>query len=184
MNDSGTLSRRRLLAATALALTAGCQSEESAPEPVTLSGDENCDQCGMVIGQHPGPAGETYYEDERPTGHDPPARFCSAVCTYRHRFENEPQGWTPDVTYLTDYSSVDYEVTEDAGPTVVSRHLDAAAFAETTGLTVVVGTDVQGAMGPALVPFGDESDATAFADEYGGQTVAATDLTREAVERQ
>jgi len=181
--NSPSLSRRTLLAATALAFTAGCQGDDSGPDPVTLTGEENCDQCGMVIGQHPGPAGETYYEDESPPGHEPPATFCSATCTYRHRFENEPQGWTPDVTYLTDYSSVDYDVTEDDGTTVISRHLDASAFAETSGLTVVVGTDVQGAMGPALVPFGGEGDATDFADEYGGQTVPATDISREVVAR-
>ena len=178
-----TLSRRELLGATALGLLAGCQ-RQTTPEPVTLDGTESCDQCGMVIGQQSGPVGETYYEDNSPAGHDPPARFCSTVCTYRHRFQTEQRGWTPAVTYLTDYSSVDSDVRETDGTAVLTQHLDASAFAPTSDLTVVVGADVEGAMGPALVPFGEVDDATAFAEEHGGQTVAATDLSREAVERE
>ncbi|WP_424005332.1 nitrous oxide reductase accessory protein NosL (plasmid) [Haloarcula salina] len=183
-NDDA-VTRRRVLAgvagATATAALAGCQGTEETADPVALSGDESCDQCGMVIGQHPGPTGQTYYRENSVDGHDPPARFCSASCTYRHRFANEQSGWTPDVTYLTDYSAVDYEVRTDGGATVISRHLDVAAFASSDGLTVVANSDVEGAMGPALVPFGDEADAEAFAEEYGGETLAAESISRELV---
>ncbi|WP_324664432.1 nitrous oxide reductase accessory protein NosL [Haloarcula sediminis] len=172
--------RRRVLAtATALAL-AGCQSGADGPETVTIGDEANCDQCGMVIADHPGPVGETYYEDNTPTGGEP-ALFCSTICTYRHRFQKEQEGWAPAATFLTDYSSVDYDVRTDGGATVLTHHLDASAFAGTADLTVVANSDVQGAMGAAIVPFTDSDDAEGFAEEYGGQTLPATDIRRELV---
>jgi len=174
--------RRRVLAGTATLLAlAGCQSGGDGPEPVTIADGDNCDQCGMVNSDHPGPVGETYYEEHTPTGHDEPALFCSTTCTYRHRFQKEQEGWTPAATFLTDYSSVDYDVRTDGGATVLTHHLDASAFAETSDLTVVANSDVQGAMGTAIVPFSDSDDAEAFAEEYGGQSLPAEDIRRELV---
>jgi len=174
--------RRALLAGTAtLFALAGCQGTSNAAAAVTIEEGANCDQCGMVISEHPGPAGQTYYQDNTPTGHAEPARFCSTTCTYRHRFAKDQSGWTPATTFLTDYSAVDYEVRTDGGATVLSRHLEAEAFAETTELTVVANADVEGAMGPAIVPFSDTADAESFAQEYGGQTLPAEEITRELV---
>ena len=182
MSDHST--RRGVLAGTATLLAlAGCQRGTDSAEPVSIGDGENCAQCGMVISDHPGPVGETYYEDHTPTGNDGPALFCSTTCTYRHRFANEQEGWTPAATFLTDYSAVDYDVRTDGGATVLTHHLDAAAFAPTAELTVVANSDVQGAMGTAIVPFGEGDDAEAFAEEYGGQTLAATDIRRELVSR-
>lgn len=183
-DSSGGPTRRSVLAGTAtLFALAGCQSTSDSAGPVTISEGDNCDQCGMVVSEHPGPAGQTYYRDNTPSGHEEPARFCSTTCTYRHRFAKEQAGWTPETTFLTDYSAVDYDVRTDGGATVLSRHLDAAAFADTTGLTVVANADVQGAMGPAIVPFGERADAEAFAEEYGGQTLPAEEIPRELVTR-
>jgi len=174
------VTRRRILTGVVSVVTlAGCQSASNATGPVTIEAGQNCDQCGMIISQHPGPAGQTYYQNNTPTGHDEPARFCSTTCTYRHRFENETRGWTPVSTFLTDYSAVDYDVLTDGNATVLSRHLDASAFTRTSELTVVANADVEGAMGTALVPFRDSSDAETVAAEYGGQTLQAEDISRE-----
>ncbi|MFC6758134.1 nitrous oxide reductase accessory protein NosL [Halomicroarcula sp. GCM10025894] len=166
--------------ATLLAL-AGCQGDSDTAEPVSIADDENCIQCGMVISDHPGPVGETFYQDATPSGRETPVTFCSTTCTYRHRFAKEQEGWTPSATFLTDYSSVDYDVRTDGGATVLTHHLDATAFAETSELTVVANSDVQGAMGTAIVPFSDSGDAEAFAEEYGGETLPAEDIRRELV---
>lgn len=174
--------RRAVLTGTATLLTlAGCQRGGETAGPVTIAADENCAQCGMVISEHPGPVGETYYRDNTPSGQDEPATFCSTTCTYRHRFAREQQGWAPAATYLTDYSAVEYGVRTDGGSSVLTRHLDSAAFAATEGLTVVANSDVQGAMGTAIVPFSDSTDAESFVEEYGGQTFPAEDIQRELV---
>jgi copper chaperone NosL len=176
--------RRRVLLGTAAAVAlAGCSGTGDRPEPISLSGDVSCDQCGMVIEQHPGPSGQTYYQEHSVEGHDPPARFCSTICAFRHRYAKEPQGWQPQVTYLTDYSTVDYGISEADGTRVISAHLAAEAFAPTEELEVVAGTDVEGAMGPALIPFSNSEDAEAFASEYGGDVIAAANISQELVAR-
>lgn len=178
--------RRRVLAGVTSAVgvaLAGCSGSTDRPAPIALTGAGSCDQCGMVVDRQPGPSGQTYYRDHSPEGHDPPARFCSTICTYRHRFATSDRGWTPQVTYLTDYSAVDYTVREEGNARVISAHLAADAFRPAEGLRVVAGTDVEGSMGPALVPFGDGEDAEAFASEYGGDVIAAADISPELVAR-
>jgi nitrous oxide reductase accessory protein NosL len=159
----------------------GCLGTSEERDPVAIESGQNCDQCGMVIDQHPGPVGQTYYQDNTPQGHDPPARFCSTVCTYRHRFDKEQSGWTPAETFLTDYSATEYDIRTDGGKTIISRHLGADTFAPSGQLTIVANSDVEGAMGTAIVPFSDSADAESFAEEYGGQTLPAEDITRELV---
>jgi len=181
------LSRRQFALSTAtLAATglAGCLGSTERPEPIALTEPTSCDQCGMVINQQPGPAGQTYYRDNSPEGHDPPARFCSTVCTYRHRFATADRGWTPQVTYLTDYAAVDYSVRSEGGAQIISAHLGAEHFAATDGLDVVTGSEVAGAMGPAIVPFGDTAAAETFASTYGGEIIAAEDISQELVAQQ
>ncbi|WP_251343461.1 nitrous oxide reductase accessory protein NosL [Haloplanus halophilus] len=176
--------RRRVLCCVAAAVSlAGCSGSTDRPAAVSLSGAGGCDQCGMVVDRQSGPSGQTYYREHSPEGHDPPARFCSTVCTFRHRFATERRGWRPRVTYLTDYSTVDYAVREANGDRVLSAHLDAEAFGATEELRVVAGSGVEGAMGPALVPFGDDGDAEAFAAAYGGEIVDAEGISRELVAR-
>ena len=178
------LSRRRLLSGAAAAATlsvgglAGCLGSEL-PEPVALDGDESCDQCGMVISEHPGPAGQTYFEGDVPEDRDGPAWFCSSKCTYNYGFDADDRGETPQVTYLTDYSAVDYGVEGEGGSLVITAHLTADAFVDADGLVLVAGSDVEGAMGTALIPFSDTDDAEAFAADYGGDVVPHAEVTRE-----
>lgn len=175
-------SRRRFLLGTAVAVgVAGCTGSTDRSAPVSLTESQGCDQCGMVIDQHPGPSGQTYYRDNSPDGHDPPARFCSTVCTFRHRFATRDRDWRPRVTYLTDYATADYEVRRDGSERIISAHLAAENFVTTEELEVVAGSDVEGAMGPALVPFSDGDAAAEFASTYGGDVIAAEDVSRELV---
>jgi nitrous oxide reductase accessory protein NosL len=181
---SDTTRRRVLASAVSLIALAGCQSGRSgSADPTTIEDGDNCDQCGMVIADHPGSVGQTYYRENTPTGHEEPALFCSTTCTYRHRFAKEQQGWRPAATFLTDYSAVDYDVRTDGGATVLTHHLAASAFASAAELTVVANADVQGAMGSAIVPFSESEDAEQFAAEYNGQTLAAAAINRELVRR-
>lgn len=183
VTDGGNaaLSRRHLMATTGAAmLVAGCLGDED-PEPISLDGERACDRCGMIIEDHPGPVGQIHFEDDEPEG-GRPAQFCSSVCTYTYRFNAEEEGRTPRTTFLTDYSRVEEEVFESGSDLVISSHVEADAFAPTTELTLVVGSEVSGAMGPALVPFSDGDDLTAFIDEYGGADIGAESIDRATVE--
>lgn len=164
---------------------AGCLGNgRDGPEPISLDDGQECDNCGMRIEMHPGPVGEAFYGDDAPPSlpddrENGVAWFCSSTCTYTYLLENEERGYEPQIGYGTDYSNVDYELTEDDGTTVISAHLDAAAFADLRDLHFVANSDVEGAMGGSLIGFSNADDASAFADEHGGDVITHEDVTRE-----
>lgn len=182
------VSRRRALTGIGAGLVtaaAGCLGGSSGGgesiTPVSIADDQACDQCGMIIVDHPGTVGQVHFEDDEPEG-GRPAQFCSATCTYRYRFDAEDAGRTPVVTFLTDYSAVDQEVYEEGSDTMFSSHTDADAFARTTALTVVARSEIIGAMGPNLVPFSETADVESFIAEYGGESIPATEVDRATLE--
>lgn len=177
-----TLHRRTLVGVIASAGLAGCLGGFSEdPEPIALTGQRECDNCGMIVSDHPGPVGQIYFSDDDPEG-GRPGQFCSSTCAYTYRFEQEDAGRTVEVMYLTDYSIVDQEVREEGGDVLFSSHVEADAFAAIDGLTVVAGSDVVGAMGPELIPFSDEGDVESFQETYGGEAFAATAVDRTLLE--
>ncbi|OYR67438.1 nitrous oxide reductase accessory protein NosL [Halorubrum ezzemoulense] len=149
--------------------------------PVSIDDDQACDQCGMIVADHPGTVGQVHFEDDEPEG-GRPAQFCSGTCTYTYRFDAADAGRTPVATFLTDYSAVDQEVFEEGGDTMFSSHVESEAFARETTLTVVARSEVIGAMGPDLVPFTDEDDVEDFVAEYGGEAMPATEVDRATLE--
>jgi len=164
-----------------LAAVAGClgNGDEPVPDPITIEGSQDCDQCTMVIENHPGPAGQAHYEEPMDAvGEERPAQFCSSLCTYAFTFEG---GEEPDVVYLTDYSTVDYELETSDGEAVISRHLEETAFGDVSDLSLVVDSDVGGAMGASIIPFGETSDADTFYEEHGGDRYEHDEVTRELV---
>jgi copper chaperone NosL len=180
-SEAGSIQRRQLLggvgAVVGTALT-GCLGTGSAPpDPVTLTEEDRCDKCGMVIPHHPGPNAEIFYADNQPSDHENPARFCSSWEAFQYDFERLDRGWSRQAFYATDYSDVDYEVRTEAGDRYISSHPNAEAFVDGTAVTFVAGSSVLGAMGADLIGFTAEADATAFADEYGGDVIAFGDVT-------
>ena len=182
--------RRSLLASSgyvaALAL-GGCLGDSGdgpgngAPAAVTIPEGATCDVCGMTIQQHPGPTTQVFYADQRPSGHDNPARFDSTWEAYRYEFERDDRGWEAVAFYVTDYSAVDYEVFEDGDDLLVTRHHEASAFTSAAEVTYVVDSEVQGTMGRDLVGFGTRSDAESFQSEYGGSLTTHDGVTAEVV---
>ena len=168
--------RRRVLTgavgATAAAL-AGCldddEADEATPDPVDLAGQE-CDVCGMLIDEHHGPAGQAFFEDA-PDARDGPARFDSVTELIAYLDERAAAGEEPRAIYVTDYSRVDYEVTEIDGGKYVSSHVDSDVFADAETLEYVTGSEVEGAMGADHLPFSDPDDAAAFVAAHGGEVV-------------
>jgi copper chaperone NosL len=179
------VTRRQVLGgvgATAAASLAGClggDGEGSQPDPVTLTTEDQCEVCGMVIPNHPGPSAEVFYRDEQPSGHDNPARFDSTWEAFQYDFERQDRGWERTAFYVTDYSSVDYSLIRDGDSTVISTHPEADAFVDATEVTFVVDSEVKGAMGRDLIGFSAEADAESFRDEHGGTLMTLGDVTRE-----
>ena len=164
------------MVATAVATT-GCIGGDSADyEPIALDDGSVCDYCGMVIEDHPGPVGLTFYSDALDS--DGPARFCSVLDMYQHEYE-EVADPTVEARFVTDYSAVDYEIDDES---YISAHLAAEDFASVGSVVYAVETGIRGAMGPAMVSFSSTQDAESFAQERGGDTVQPDAVTQQTVE--
>ncbi|OYR67439.1 hypothetical protein DJ79_09130 [Halorubrum ezzemoulense] len=119
--------RRRLLAGLAAggaAAVAGCAGGGSeSVSPVSIDDDQACDQCGMIVADHPGTVGQVHFEDDEPEG-GRPAQFCSGTCTYTYRFDAADAGRTPRrtgrCTYRCRYRTDDHPALV-AGLVVVDR---------------------------------------------------------------
>lgn len=184
-----TVSRRRLLAAgvslAALGL-AGCAGDgrqTGTSTPTGLGGGKQCEVCGMIIEEHPGPSATTFFADQSPENHQGAAWFDSVRERFVYVRGKENQGWKPTATYVTDYSTVDYEVSEAGDTLLVSRHVAPVSFVEARDVTYVAGSAVQGAMGPELLPFSARGEAVTFRDEYGGWLVAHDEVDRETLRK-
>jgi len=184
------LTRRQYLAVAAagsLTAAAGCLGDDAdVPDPVSLDDGQVCDQCDMLIENHPGPVGQAFYLDDTPQDvsddrEDGLTHFCSSQCTYTFVRENERRDTEPAGIYLTDYTAVEYELFEDAGTTVISAHLEAGEFSRATELTYTVDSDIEGAMGTSLIGFSSEDDAESFQEDHGGMLLDHDDITFETI---
>lgn len=192
--DSGSdrrIGRRRFVltgSAVGTGLLAGCSGGQSngggQPDPIPLDEHRECDVCGMVISEHPGPNGQIFYRENSPENHDNPARFDSTkACLFPYYFEHEQRGWTPTAVYVTDYSQIDYEISTAGGRTYIETATGSEMFANADDVVFVVGSEVHGAMGPDFIPFSDEDDGRSFTDEFGGRIVRMDDITPEMLSR-
>jgi copper chaperone NosL len=181
--QSGALTRRGVLTgagATLLASMAGCAALNggSTPAAVSIGGQASCDVCGMIIQKHPGPNGQIFYADHDPERHDPPFLFDSLkACAFDHYFTSQRQDRSTEAFYVTDYSSVDYTVSEKNGKANISSHETPKSFEKAKSVSYVVDAEVYGAMGTDFIPFSDEDEAGDFVEKYGGEVVPFGDIT-------
>ncbi len=122
----------------------------------------------MVVEDHYGPAGQIFYDDGRPDGGDGPVAFDSVAELLVYDDEQRIRGLEDRAVFVTDYSSVDYELEDRDGVHYVSTHAEREAFADATELYYVVDSEIRGAMGPDHLPFSRRSDADDVSREYGG----------------
>ncbi|OIB58979.1 nitrous oxide reductase accessory protein NosL [Natrialba sp. SSL1] len=168
-------SRRHLLAMTGTVVATGlggCLDEDDTDvkpaTPIALDDGETCDACGMVIADHYGPAGQLFYAVDDADA-DGSAQFDSLTELLAYHDHHSDQGWELRAVFVTDYSSVEYQLEDRNETTHISSHVAEETFVDATGLYYVVGSDVMGAMGEEVFPFSDRDDATAFADKYNGE---------------
>lgn len=178
-NHLSGVSRRRFLTGAAIATTAGLagclgDDDEDAPpaEPISLTGSRECAVCGMVIEDHYGPAGQVFYGDDD----DEPVAFDSLTELLVYHDEQRQRGTDARGVFVTDYSSVDYDLEEQDGSPYISTHAEREAFADATELFYLVDSTVRGAMGPDHVPFSSREDAEALLEDVGGEIREWDDL--------
>ena len=174
---------------------AGCLggSRDSDPEPVDLSGQKTDYQGGMVIGDHGGPNGQVFYADARPEPRQGPAEDSEDTAhlawfhtlahgLFPYHFDMVADGAEATAIYVTDYSLVDWKIPDGTERKKMPAPTAPETFADATGLTYAVETDVMGGMGPELLPFSDDGEAETFADNHDGRTLEYDDIDRSLVE--
>ena len=189
--------RRRYIAglAAAGALTlAGCagigETSPNAPDPVALSGQRTDYQGGMVIGDHGGPNGQIFYAETDPQPRqgaggdgDAPdniAWFHTLVYgLFPYHFEMRDAGARATAVYVTDYSTVEWELSADS--MIMPAPTDPETFADATELSYVAGSDARGGMGATLIPFAESDDAAEFSSNYNGRIVSYDEIDRELI---
>ncbi|RQH02524.1 NosD domain-containing protein [Natrarchaeobius oligotrophus] len=84
----------------------------------------------------------------------------------------------PRTVYVSDYSSVDVELSADGHPTADRE----PAWTDAESAWFAVGSEATTPSGQTIVPFADRDDATAFVDSHGGSVVAWEQLLDRDVE--
>lgn len=180
------LSRRgfvQLAAVSVAGSLAGCGGSRpsSTPEPVSLGDGRQCDVCGMVIQDHPGPAGQIFYSTHSPEGHANPAWFDTVTELFSYHFAKTSLDWEAASMYVTDYSTVDYSIDEHDGTKYISSFVYPESFAPASDLVFVTNSAVQGAMRTDLLPFSVAADAASFVDTHGGEVIGYGDIDQAAI---
>lgn len=150
-----------VIAAT-FALAACGGRNASAPEPLEIVSGTSCSLDGMLLADYPGPKAQIHY-----TGQDDPDFFCDIVELFNVYLQPE-QVREVRALFVQDMGRADWDAPR--GHWIDAR----SAF-------FVVGSRRHGSMGPTIASFAAETDAHAFAAEYGGEVVAFDGVTSDKV---
>ena len=159
MKMQGITLRWCLLAFVSLFLTA-CSEDKKATEvtevvgPVAFESGDECHVCGMIITELPGAKAQAV--ESRSTA---VRKFCSTQDMLSWWLQPENHHLQAEL-YVHDVAKTPWEHPQD-------EHLIDARTA-----FYVLGSSVQGAMGPSLVSFGTREAAELFADTKGGRVLS------------
>ena len=133
----------------------GCGEKEPVAQveqvPVHIHNGQECELCGMIINQFPGPKGQLFTR-----GSDRPLAFCSTRDLFAYALQPEHSHRIQNV-FVQDVSSASWE------------DMSNATYVDAKTAYYVIGHQQLGAMGPTLAAFSSESAAQQFADHFGGE---------------
>ncbi len=172
------LTRRRLLTYGGVVIggvLAGCleRGEDSAaglPDPIDLTEGHVCHACGMVIGAHPGVTAQLYPDGDETLPFDSVREALSYV------LDGLSSGELDQVGYVADLSKASYETEVIDGVTYLWVDTQASVFSPLGSVVYVIDSSARGAMGQEVWPMGEEHDAQAFIDHFGGEIVEPSQL--------
>lgn len=151
-----------LPALVAVLLIAACGEVVKVAAPSEVDKETVCVLDGMLLRDFPGPKGQIHYEQ------GPPDFFCDTKELFSIYLQPEQKKRVLAI-YTQDMAKTDW-----ASPQ--GYWIDAkAAF-------YVVGSRMQGSMGPTIASFAAEPDARAFAGRYGGKVLRFAEVTPEMVD--
>lgn len=134
--------------------------ERQVRQAVSIEKGDECHLCGMVISGFPGPKGEAYEQ-----GVEEVHKFCSTRDLLNWLLDPENQHASQQA-WVHDMGQSPWEQPDD-------KH-----FVEARAAWYVAGSEQPGAMGPTLASFKERPVAARFAQRFGGEVLAFTELTQ------
>lgn len=154
--------RKALLVVFGLTLAAACTREAPPPGPSEIAGSTVCALDGMTLADYPGPKGQVHYSN------GDVEYYCDTVELFSILLAPE-QRRRVSAAYTQDMAGNDWNAPRDA-------------WIDARSAWYVRGSKLRGSMGPTLASFARREDAQAFAAKYGGQVLAAKQITVDMVD--
>jgi copper chaperone NosL len=132
-------------------------------EAVAIESADECHLCGMLISNFSGPKGELFRKGITKADGDSVKKFCSTRDMFS--FYLDPENKRNVTTMLVhDMSKSPWDTPNDE------------YFIDAREAWFVADSNKSGAMGKTLASFSQQSDARAFADEFGGKVISFTQI--------
>ncbi|KGJ87869.1 nitrous oxide reductase accessory protein NosL [Thalassotalea sp. ND16A] len=131
------------------------QQQQVVLQAQAIESSDECHLCGMLISNFSGPKGELYRKDRAEKIH----KFCSTRDMFSFYLDPENKRNVTSI-YVHDMSKMPWDEPNDG------------YFIDARVAWFVTGSSKTGAMGKTLASFSKESDANAFAEEFGGDVLA------------
>lgn len=133
---------------------------------VAMEEEDECHLCGMLITRFDGPKGEVFRKEQGETVY----KFCSTRDMFSYYLDPEN---TRNVSQMMvhDMSKMPWG----------SDSIDDKYLIDAKTAWYVIGSSKKGAMGKTLASFSLQTDAQAFADEFGGKVLNFTDINQDSL---
>ncbi len=133
---------------------------------VAMESSDECHLCGMLITNFDGPKGEVFRKEQG----DKVFKFCSTRDMFSYYLDPEN---TRNVSQMMvhDMSKMPWG----------SDSIDDKHFIDAKAAWYVTGSEKTGAMGKTLASFSLQTDAQAFADEFGGKVLNFKDVNQDSL---
>lgn len=140
--------------------------QEVIHKAVAMESSDECHLCGMLITNFDGPKGEVFRKEQG----DKVFKFCSTRDMFSYYLDPEN---TRNVSQMLvhDMSKMPWGI----------NSIDDKHFIDAKTAWYVTGSEKTGAMGKTLASFSLQTDAQAFADEFGGKVLSFKDVNQDSL---
>lgn len=145
-----------------LFVTVGCSDKAAQQkvihQAVAIESSDECHLCGMLISNFSGPKGELFQKGVTEADGKSVKKFCSTRDMFSYYLNPENKRNVTSIL-VHDMSKAPWEQPKDE------------FFIDARSAWYVVGSSQTGAMGKTLASFSKQTDASAFAAEFGGKVI-------------
>lgn len=142
------------------------EQEQMLHKAVAMESADECHLCGMLITRFDGPKGEVFRKESG----EQVFKFCSTRDMFSYYLDPENKRNVAQML-VHDMSKMPWG----------SDSINDKYFIDAKTAWYVIGSEKTGAMGETLASFSQQSDAQAFAKEFGGKVISFADISYDAL---